>query len=482
MNNAWHRIAGSWLILCLVALSGVPFVAAAGETLGYDLKGNIVSRQSASGTTNFQYDSLDRLTDEQGPQATQGFTYDPNGNRLTDGAGSYSYAPSSNVMATEHGNTVVHDAAGNMIDDGQGMTFEYNQAGRLKRVYDNSVLIATYTYNAMGQRTRKVTPAGTTVYHYDLDGQLIEETLADGSPQTTYVWRDSKPTAVIYAPTTPSNNTALEKTVYLHNDHLDTPRHATDDTRTTVWRWESDAFGSTAADADPDGDSNLTVVNLRFPGQYSDQETGLHYNHFRYYDPNTGRYKISDPVSLIGGVNTYGYVEGNPMHWGDPLGLIIIPVGTPAEVAAINKALAKIEKSHPELKARLDYLRQSSYEHTIRFPKPGEEPVNKTTKWEDSWISPYDDDFPYPDRNSGSETICDPTQSEQTGDVTVSGTSILVHELLGHGYDKDRGTLDRSINPRTRIRRSEEVAMGIANLYRKSNREPIRKKYYQTPH
>ena len=132
------------------------------------------------------------------------------------------------------------DGAGNLTVDRNGArTFEYNAAGRLYRVYENGHLVTTYTYNALGQRVRKDTPAGTVLYHYDLQGRLLAETQLDGTPVRDYFYLEGRPVAQMdYA------EAGTGTLTYLHTDHLGTPRVATDGTGTVVWCWQADTFGA----------------------------------------------------------------------------------------------------------------------------------------------------------------------------------------------------------------------------------------------
>jgi RHS repeat-associated protein len=110
---------------------------------------------------------------------------------------------------------------------------------------------------------------------------------------------------------------------YIAPDHLGSPHRIIDTGGAVVWHWNPDPFGN----GDPSGSF---TYELRFPGQYFDQATRLHYNYFRDYDPRLGRYIESDPIGLAGGVNTYAYVRNNPLKFTDPRGLAPAdPPGSP---------------------------------------------------------------------------------------------------------------------------------------------------------
>ena len=115
---------------------------------------------------------------------------------------------------------------------------------------------------------------------------------------------------------------AVTQIYYIYTDQLNTPRLITDTANTPVWRNDqADPFNASAPYDDPGNTGHHFVFNLRFPGQYYDQETGLAYNYYRDYDPSTGRYIQSDPIGLAGGMNTYAYVDGNPLKYVDQKGL-----------------------------------------------------------------------------------------------------------------------------------------------------------------
>uniref|UniRef100_UPI003D0B6BA4 RHS repeat domain-containing protein n=1 Tax=Gynuella sp. TaxID=2969146 RepID=UPI003D0B6BA4 len=104
---------------------------------------------------------------------------------------------------------------------------------------------------------------------------------------------------------------------YVHNDHLNTPRILTDQNQAKVWEVQTTPFGEVSEEI------TTGITNLKgFPGQMRDPETGYSDNWHRTYDPSIGRYLQSDPIGLNGGLNTYGYVNGNPINFYDPNGLI----------------------------------------------------------------------------------------------------------------------------------------------------------------
>jgi RHS repeat-associated protein len=263
---------------------------------------------------DFDYDALNRLLSADGIFGTIDFTYDNVGNRLTRTVDSqvdtYNYQPGASRISQITGANPAafsHDTNGN-ITDIDSRTYVYNQNDRLVRVEEGIDILGEYTYNGLGQRQIKEVDGVTTVFHYDFDGNIIAESQADGTMTAEYLRVDQSRMAMV--------DVASGALYYFHNNYLGTPVLMTDSTGTVVWEGDYKPFGD--AGVHP----NSTVVNnFRFAGQYLDEETGLHYNYHRYYDPRTGRYLTPDPIGLVGGINLYQYASANPINSIDPLGL-----------------------------------------------------------------------------------------------------------------------------------------------------------------
>jgi RHS repeat-associated protein len=191
-------------------------------------------------------------------------------------------------------------------------------------------------------------PALRTHYLYADEGLIAESTQAitlnaDGSvtaSSTPHISTQYGPrpdseftTGTLFVKTKNSNgqDTASPVVAYLHHDHLQTPLQATDKAGNVVWAASYNAFGKASITTPAAAADKPTItVNLRLPGQYLDEETGLHYNWHRYYDGEVGRYVTEDPIGLRGGVNRYGYALANPLKYTDSSGLDVFLCSQPA--------------------------------------------------------------------------------------------------------------------------------------------------------
>jgi len=304
------------------------------------LNGN--PKSPASAITYLPYGGITGLTYGNGLTLTQGhdnqyrissivtgsilnlaFGYDPNGNiisildavnppegQVLDSPGVYTYQTGTNKLTHIEATPpidFVYDANANITSE-TGWTYIYDLSNQLIRVLQDSNQVAEYTYNGAGQRIKKVTQTETKIFHYDLGGHLIAETNQTGQMLAEYIYLGDQLLSMVKPG---------ESVYYFHNDHLGTPQVLTDDSQAIAWKAVYTPFGEAVT-------SIATVENpFRFPGQYYDPETGLHYNYFRYYNPQTGRYITPDPIGLKGGINLFAYALDNPISLIDPIGLAV---------------------------------------------------------------------------------------------------------------------------------------------------------------
>jgi RHS repeat-associated protein len=273
---------------------GNPSQIAGAESTSYSVDSafrivGITNAANSAQSYTYGYDSLDRLTSATTSSSGLNWTYDADGNRQSQTNAS---APPSTASS-----------------------LTYNNRGRLVSAV-TSLGAVNSLYNALGQRIEKTSSTSETLFYYDESGHLIGEYTGSGNLIEETVWTGDLPVAALQP-----NGTGGVNIFYIHADHLGAPKSITQPgSNAIVWRWDSDPFGTATANQNPAGLGTF-VYNLRFPGQYYDQETGLNYNYLRDYDSSTGRYVESDPIGLRGGINTYAYVGNNPLLWSDPFGL-----------------------------------------------------------------------------------------------------------------------------------------------------------------
>ena len=271
------------------------------QLLHYDATGRIIASQDSlhGQRETFAYDAAANLLD--GPQAGAGLVV-------------------HNKLLTYQDKRYRYDAFGRMVEKRSAkrgvQRFAYDAESRLIEVRNENGSVVRMTYDPLGRRIEKTEhgkdgyPLGETRFTWD-GLRLLQE--HKHSQTSLYVYEDDG-----YEPLARVDGAGpLQKIRYYHNDLNGLPEQLTDADGHSVWQATYRVWGNTLEEVrEP---YYIEEQNLRFQGQYLDRETGLHFNTFRFYDPDVGRFTTPDPIGLDGELNLYQYAP-NPIAWLDPWG------------------------------------------------------------------------------------------------------------------------------------------------------------------
>ncbi|GAB3105443.1 hypothetical protein GCM10027159_34920 [Lysobacter terrae] len=278
----------------------------------------IANASDSTYSRSFTYDALSRLASNTtlgGTVLTTTDSFDGTGNRTgrtQTGANAlqYLYSGSGAQLTAVSGaetRSFTYNATGNTTgESGSNGTrgYGYDPFQRMQSSTVNGVT-SRYGYNAYNERVSKAASHGLYRYINGPGSRLLSEHRDNNDLWTNYLWFNGELVGLVRS----------NQVTFLHNDQLGRPEVGTNSAKAIVWRASLYPYNrGVLVDA-------IGGLNVGFPGQYYDQETGLWYNVQRYYDASTGRYLQSDPVGLAGGLNTYAYVGGSPISNVDSLGL-----------------------------------------------------------------------------------------------------------------------------------------------------------------
>ena len=335
------------------------------RSYGYDRTDNLThSTDQRTGTTQFEYDKLGRITQA----GNERFAFDPAHNILDiptekvkpypapspvgEGRGEGKTAAllsanpnaiTDNRLKTYNGTTYYYDHFGNLIHrelaDGEVQNYFYDLHDQLVKAEifkkDGTKETWTYSYDALGRRIGKGRlkdeEVSETSFPHDLGGNdlenqtrfvwdgshLLQEVHPDGRYTYIYTDQDSyEPLAQVRDWTTEDGENR-QQTHYFHCDQIGIPREMTDKDGNLLWFGNYTGWGRLKEETKV---TDAAYQPFRLQNQYADCETGLHYNFFRYYEPDAGRFVNQDPIRLLGGFNLY-QLASNVLGWIDPLGL-----------------------------------------------------------------------------------------------------------------------------------------------------------------
>jgi RHS repeat-associated protein len=355
----------------------------------YDPVGRLLSAASRLGVETFAFDPAGNLLNDKATDVRRPLDLDPPRSKLID-----------NLLREYAGTHYEYDDRGNQIQrwhNGSRSRMQWDLFDRLVHFEDARLSVA-YAYDALGRRLHKQSTAhykprpeagshwnrneqgriqrelgcGFTLYGWDGDNLSWESSPAhiDGGTGRTvhYIYEPGtfvpvaqalrhSPINLVSQPEYSGDYSLDDDPLWNHApkaqpfdvlawyqcDHLGTPQELTDQKGDIAWSAHYKAWGQIQEQRSAFAVQQGLTNPIRFQGQYHDHETGLHYNRYRYYDPQVGRFISKDPIGLAGGINLHQYAP-NPTQWIDPLGLVkkppskfALPDGdgaTPQEMAA----------------------------------------------------------------------------------------------------------------------------------------------------
>ena len=304
----------------------------------YDKAGNLIqSADQRSGVLNYVYDKIGRIQEARNSQTgrSETFAFDPAHNILSDkvaeGKGKGNNISSGNRLKEYNGIEYTYDALGNLIyrqlPNGENQYYQYDLENQLVRAEIKKAAgnteIWTYAYDPFGRRLSKErqdklawTSTDPKRTHFVWDGsRLLQEYTYKGCYTYIYTDQDSyEPLAQVFD----NAKDGKQYLAYFHTDQVGIPREMTDINGNLLWYGEYTAWGRLKKDERVYQNAHQP---FRLQNQYYDEETGLHYNLMRYYEPEAGRFVNQDPIKLIGGDNLYQFAL-NTQAWIDPWGLV----------------------------------------------------------------------------------------------------------------------------------------------------------------